>query len=193
MPCKKPQFAESGRRGDEYYFSRAVLFVREEGGLPTSSFIPMLRRSLLAQIRLTACTLGICHPRFLCSGAKQTRNSPANPACSPTLSRRACNALHDRASSTLPFSSRRPRLPSRPLLLMCDLIRSFFCPALRLLNCLARSISPLHLVNSALDKIPLRYTLHLYDTEVQTVGYTLNYFTGFLFTGYLAENSLREV
>lgn len=67
--------------------------------------------------------------------------------------------LYDRAHSTLPFSSRQPsRSPSRPHVLMCDLIRSFFRPTRRLLNCLARCVS-LHPVNSAPGKIPLRYTL----------------------------------
>lgn len=77
--CRAKSCNSRNRGWGEYYFSRGkFLFVRK-GGLPTSSFIPTPRCSLLARIRLTACTLGICHPRFLCSGAKQTRNSPANP------------------------------------------------------------------------------------------------------------------
>lgn len=131
-------------------------------------FYPRAVTTLCSRIRLTACTLGICHPRFLCSGAKQTRNShrprfPSPPTlCSPptlSLPPPGSNALRSRSFYTLPFSSRQPsRSPSRPHVLMCDLIRSFFRPTRRLLNCLARCVS-LHPVNSAPGKIPLRYTL----------------------------------
>lgn len=77
--------AVSGPRG----LPRRVLFFMGgslyEGGLPAFQHpllsYPLRRGALCSQIRLTACTLGICHPRFLCSGAKQTRNSlsPSRP------------------------------------------------------------------------------------------------------------------
>jgi len=93
--------------GSEYYFSRGRFFVRGRTlpGLPTSSFISMARRSLLARarararIRLTACALGICHPRFLCSGAKQTRNAPS------TLAGKSCVL----ATPVPPVDSNAPR------------------------------------------------------------------------------------
>lgn len=129
---------------------------------------PPAATTLCSRIRLTACMLGICHPRFLCSGAKQTRNShrphfhvPSPPTlCSPTppsLPSAPTVTLHDRAL-VQPFPFLRVIPPGLLHALMCDLIKSFFRPTRRLLNCLARCVS-LRPVNSAPGKIPLRYML----------------------------------
>lgn len=113
-------------------------FVRGRAtGLPTSSFIPRPRRSLLADPvdRVHAWHLSSEIPLFR---RETNENRPSRAfAASPFPLRSRCFHL------PLPFLlanhlTATLGLLLGPLVLTCDLIRSFSRAALRLLNCLAR-------------------------------------------------------
>lgn len=73
--------------------------------------------TLCPRIRLTACTLGICHPRFLCSAAKQTATAPS-PLLFHVPIQPLCTSISSCLSSS--FSPFRIELLTRVKNLGCD-------------------------------------------------------------------------
>lgn len=146
------------------FFTGSSLY---EGGLslprlPTSSFIPVARHSLLADPvdRVRAWHLSSEIPLF----RRETNEKCLSPTPGKPRVRHLPNplagavTLHDRVSSVPFFSSRHPRSPLRTLVLMRDIIRSFF--HLGLWGCwLVSPTVTLHPLNSTPGKIPPSYAL----------------------------------
>lgn len=209
--AQKAVIREIGAAGGQgasakYYFSRAVLCTW--GGLsgrPSNIlFQPPRRDALCSRIRLTACALGICHPRFLCSGAKQTRTTPVGPVFSlPSayrLPRDRCRCAVARSRSLLQrfscpffFPSTDPRPPSRRLVFMYAGLNqkfSFFS----FFFFLTRGFEATGLSRPQCAPAPTKFCpppppppsyrqdsaslcASLYGAEVHTVSYMVNYFS----------------
>lgn len=180
------------RGGRVLFFTGSSLYVggRPAFQHPLLSPPPTPRRSLLADPvdRVHAWHLSSEIPLFrreTNENHPRRRDLVAFATCLPhpsRLFRSTCARARSRCFCPfLSFPSRHPRSPFRPLVLTCDLIRSFSRAALRLLDCLARCVCA---CASAASKFCTRrdsasLCASLYSAEVHTVSYTVNYFAPF--------------